>query len=96
MTELRIDDLVFCELLPEMFKRVGLKKTAINDLTKKPNWFTEVNWTEKEEATFRKWLVSKLTKRLNITKEEAEEKAEIFLLQYGWSTGNEKQLKFDF
>lgn len=93
MTKLKIDDLIFSELLPEMFKRVGLKSNDINNLTKIPNWVSSNSWTENDEEEFKTWLVQKLMYRLKLTRDDAIKQAHKFIMQYGWSTGKEKQLE---
>jgi len=89
--KITVDEILFTELLPEMFERVGLKKSDINDLTKLPNWFTSKKWTTQDEKAFYSWLVPHLKKRLVISKLEAMNLAKAFIFQYGWSTGVEKQ-----
>ena len=88
----KIDDLVFNEFLPEMFKRVGLKASDINDLTKQPSWFSAKTWTANDEEEFVKWLVCRLKLKLKLSDNLAEKEARQFVLNYGWSTGVEKQL----
>ena len=88
----KIDDLVFNEFLPEMFKRVGLKASDINDLTKQPSWFSAKTWTVQDEEEFVKWLVCRLKLKFKMTSSLAEKEARMFVLNYGWSTGAEKQL----
>lgn len=96
MIDIKVDRLIFNELLPEMFKRVGLNTSDINDLTKTPNWFQSKTWTEKEESEFKEWLIAKLRAKLKFSKTLATKKAEYFLLNYGWSTGVPKQLELNF
>lgn len=92
MISAKIDKLIFTEFLPEMFKRVGLKASDINDLKKQPNWFTTQSWTEEDELNFKQWLVKRLMHRMRMTKASAEKEADFFLLSFGWSTGVPKQL----
>jgi len=89
----KIENLVFSEFLPEMFRRVGLKEGDINDLTKLPNWFTSEQWTEEDEKKFKEWLVQRIRYKVKLTKRAAEQVAAMFILNYGWSTGVEKQLE---
>lgn len=90
-----IDEILFSELLPEMFNRVGLTGNDINDLTKIPSWFTTQNWTTAQEREFKFWLIDKLRTKLNLTCKQALREADMFLLNYGWSTGQEKQLELN-
>ena len=92
----KIENLVFSEFLPEMFRRVGLNENDINDLTKLPNWFTSQQWTEKDEKEFKEWLVGRIRYKVRLTKRAAEQVADMFILNYGWSTGVEKQLELPF
>jgi hypothetical protein len=89
----KIENLVFSEFLPEMFRRVGLDGSDINDLTKLPNWFTSKQWTEKDEQEFKEWLVERIRYKVKLTKRAATQVADMFVLNYGWSTGVEKQLE---
>ena len=93
MVRYKIDDLVFNKYLPEMFKRVGRSSDNIKNIIKTPNWFTSTNWTAKQEKEFKLWLVSQLRKDIKLTKEAAEREADMFCLNFGWSTGEEKQLE---
>ena len=89
----KIENLVFSEFLPEMFRRVGLNNSDINDLTKLPNWFSSKSWTEKDEEEFKEWLVGRIRYKVKLTKRAAKQVASMFILSYGWSTGVEKQLE---
>ena len=75
-----------------MCKRV---KTRYEDINfKKPNWFHDFQWTQKQEDNFKEWL----TNYLKTNKEAREELmqsprlkgyikiANEFLFQYGWKT----------
>lgn len=91
-----IDELIFCELLPEMFKRVGLKNSDINDLTKVPQWFTTQKWTIEQEQDFTNWVARRLRSKLNMPVKQAEREAKMFLLNFGWSLEDrDKQLELD-
>ena len=91
MTKLKIDQLVFTEFLPEMFKRVGYSEQDINDLTKEPQWYLKNTWSVKDEEDFTKWLITRLKYRLNMSQKVAEREARMFLFNFGWSTQEEKQ-----
>jgi hypothetical protein len=91
----KIDDLVFCEFLPEMFRRVGLPSSDINNLTKVPQWFLTKQWTTEDEEEFVKWLVQRLMYKMKMSRKLAEREARMFILNYGWvcSDGGHKQLE---
>jgi hypothetical protein len=93
MIDYSIDRLVFCEFLPEMFRRVGLNPSDVNNLTKTPNWFLSQEWTEKDEEEFTKWLVARLRHKMKMSEASAIREAKMFIAQYGWTTGVPKQLE---
>lgn len=93
MVRYKIEELVFNKYLPEMFKRVGRSTDTIKTTIKEPSWFTSTKWTIEQENIFKIWLVSQLRKDIKLTKKAAEREADMFCLNFGWSTGEEKQLE---
>ena len=74
----------------EMFKRVGEKfpaKWAYED----KEWYTKRTWTEKEQESFKKWLMKEFKKAYPYLRRRAEFEAGMFILAYGWKTEWEKK-----
>jgi hypothetical protein len=69
----------------EMFKRVGEKWPAKWPHEDK-EWYTKRTWTEKEQDSFKKWLVKEFSKAYPYHKRKAEYEASLFILCYGWKT----------
>ena len=67
----------------EMFKRVG-EKWPNEKLTSQKEWYTKRTWTEKEQDSFKNWLVKEFSKAYPYHKKKAEFEAGVFILCYGW------------
>jgi hypothetical protein len=93
MVKHKIDELIFNELLPEMFKRVGKEGVDLKKACQEPEWYMKEKWTAQDELAFKTWMVQKLRTKLKMTKRLAERETEMFLLNWGWTTGQEKQLE---
>lgn len=76
--------LIFEDILPEMFSRVGQVYTP--DFVKQPEWYLTYTWSPEVEEAFRKWLVALFRKKGCMTVRMATESAGWFLLSYGWKT----------
>ena len=49
-------------------------------------WFRKRSWGEKEQNSFKKWLVKEYKKAFPYLKRKAEFEAGLFILCYGWAT----------
>ena len=79
------DEKFFNNCFKEMFKRVGEKWPAKWPHEDK-EWYTKRTWTEKEQDSFKKWLVKEFKKMYPYLKRKAEFEAGMFILAYGWKT----------
>lgn len=77
-------ELLYNEILPEMFRRVGQEFTK--DFCRREDWFLEHTWTTAEQEEFRKWLVKLLVKKGKMSPYGAQHEASWFLLAHGWKT----------
>ena len=67
----------------EMFRRVG-EKFPNEALTRQKEWYTLRTWTEKEQDSFKKWMMKEFKKMYPYLKRKAEMEVGIFILCYGW------------
>lgn len=93
MIRYNIDTLIFEEIIPEMFRRVGKGENCVKEVCSQHDWFMKETWTPEEEKSFKDWLVVTLRTKLKMTKKLAEREAGMFLLNWGWATGEEKQME---
>ena len=84
-------------ILRDMCSRVGAKFNKID--FKKPNWFMDYTWTQKQEDEFAKWMGDYLythkeaqdevlASRIS-TKKLMSKAVMMFLFDYGWSIKND-------
>ena len=79
------DERFVAKCFKEMFKRVG-EKFPNEKLTKNDEWYTLRTWMEKEQDSFKKWLVKEFKKDYPYLRRRAELEAGMFILMYGWKT----------
>lgn len=54
-------------------------------------WYEERSWSEKEQESYKKWLVKEFKKEYPYLKRKAELEAGMFILCYGWKTRYEEE-----
>ena len=88
----------FREMIIEMCKRVKCDYNTFNFDQKE--WFCEYQWTDKEQDEYRKWAIDYLKKNKKARREIMsvnssnkiflERAINMFLLNWGWKTKNNK------
>lgn len=71
--------------LSEMFERADVDPEEV-DITQR-RWYHEYTWSLEDQEEFREWMIEELKKDPE-TKTFAEQKADMFILNYGFK--NEK------
>jgi hypothetical protein len=75
---------VFDICLKEMFLRVGLDGTKIDEFTKKEKWYSSCTWSKEDQDDFEKWMIKTLIKKMKWTKKQSIKEISFFILNYGW------------
>lgn len=85
----------FIDIFTEMFKRVKLDFDP--ELIKSPDWYQLSSWTPEQMEDFKQWFINYVmttpgAKKVlfpmhrHISKQDLDGVADMFLLQYGWTT----------
>jgi hypothetical protein len=79
------EEQITTEILPEMFRYVGLSDTPefIATFTKRKNWQLKKSWTLSNQNAYRAWLINYLIRHKE-PRVEAKMWAENWLTQNGW------------
>lgn len=92
-----IEKILYDDIYPEMFKRVGASETDLKAFTQINDWYWKYEWTKTEEDEFITWLSDyfKTNKKafhligksyIKNNKENRKKLATNFVAIYGWKT----------
>lgn len=87
---------LFRKFMKRMLRGKGIKLEELLEKSKEDptwHWWTEFEWSCKEEEKFKKYAVKKVHRKLGFTEDYSHKVVGMFLLQYGLTTMHDPKWK---